>query len=81
MAETDAQRKERRSRYEDGFRVLRGTREFVTYPEDASIRVWYSDVAWRYDMHLHSAVEIVVNAVEGAPEIGGFTMGVVENDG
>ena len=60
MAETDAQRKERRSRYEDGFRVLRGTREFVTYPEDASIRVWYSDVAWRYDMHLHSAVEIVV---------------------
>ena len=28
-----------------------------------------------------NAREIAANAVEGAPEIGGFTMGVVENDG
>ena len=65
MAETSAQRQERRARYDDGFRVLRGKREFVTYPEDSSLRVWYSDVAWRYDLHQHSAVEIVMT-LEGA---------------
>ena len=65
MAETSAQRAERRSRYDDGFRVLRGKREFVTYPEDASLRVWYSDTPWRYDLHQHSAVEIVLTT-EGA---------------
>ena len=65
MAETSAQRQERRARYDDGFRVLRGKREFVTDPEDSSLRVWYSDVAWRYDLHQHSAVEIVMT-LEGA---------------
>ena len=60
MAETSARRRERRSQYEDGFRVLRGKREFVTYPEDASLRMWFSDVPWRYDMHQHSAVEVVL---------------------
>ncbi|MBR2824067.1 MAG: helix-turn-helix transcriptional regulator [Clostridia bacterium] len=60
MAETKARTRERRSLYEDGFRVLRGRREFVTYPEDASLRVWYSDVPWRYDLHQHSAVEILL---------------------
>ena len=47
-------------RYEDGFRVLQGKREFVTYPEDSSFRLWFSDIPWRYDYHLHSAVEIVL---------------------
>ncbi|MBQ8073799.1 MAG: helix-turn-helix transcriptional regulator [Clostridia bacterium] len=60
MAETSAQRRERRSQYEDGFRVMRGKREFVTYPEDASLRVWFSDTPWRYEAHQHSAVEVVL---------------------
>ena len=45
---------------EDGFRVLQGQREFVTYPEDSSFRLWFSDIPWRYDFHLHTAVEIVL---------------------
>ncbi len=60
MSESRAQRRERRSRYEDGFRVLQGNREFVTYPEDASLRMWFSDTAWRYDTHEHSAVEVLL---------------------
>ena len=48
----------REKRYEDGFRVMQGKREYVTYPDDSSLRIWYSDVAWRYENHEHSAVEI-----------------------
>ena len=44
---------------EDGFRLLQEKREYVTYPEDSSFRIWYSDVAWRYESHYHSAVEIL----------------------
>ena len=50
----------RAARYEDGFRVLQGRREYVTYPDDSSIRIWYSDIPWRYETHDHSAVEIVL---------------------
>ena len=50
----------RAARYEDGFRVLQGKREYVTYPDDSSIRIWYSDVPWRYETHDHSAVEILL---------------------
>ena len=50
----------RAARYEDGFRVLQGRREYVTYLDDSSIRVWYSDVPWRYESHDHSAVEILL---------------------
>ena len=38
----------REKRYEDGFRVMQGKREYVTYPDDSSLRIWYSDVPWRY---------------------------------
>lgn len=48
----------RTARYEDGFRVMQGRREYVTYPDDSSLRIWYSDVPWRYEAHDHSAVEI-----------------------
>ena len=48
----------REKRYEDGFRVMRGRREYVTYPDNSSLRIWFSDVPWRYDAHEHSAVEI-----------------------
>lgn len=51
---------ERRGRYEDGFRVLQGRREYVTYPDDSSFRIWYSDVPWTYEPHFHTAVEIIL---------------------
>ena len=60
MAGSAEKRSALRNRYEEGFRVLQGQREYVTYPEDASFRMWYSDVPWRYDPHTHSAVEIVM---------------------
>ena len=50
----------RAARYEDGFRVLQGRREYVTYQSDSSIRIWYSDIPWRYEAHNHSAVEILL---------------------
>lgn len=55
----------RAARYEDGFRVLQGRREYVTYPDDSSVRIWYSDTPWRYEMHDHSAVEILLT-MEGS---------------
>ncbi|MBP5728256.1 MAG: helix-turn-helix transcriptional regulator [Clostridia bacterium] len=50
----------RAARYEDGFRVLQGRREYVTYLDDSSIRIWYSDIPWRYETHDHSAVEVLL---------------------
>ena len=49
-----------RSRFPDGFRILQGSREYVTYLERSSVRVWYSQTPQRYDTHFHSAVEIIV---------------------
>ena len=49
-----------RSRFPDGFRILQGKQEYVTYIEHSSIRVWSSDVAGHYDNHMHSAVEIIM---------------------
>ena len=50
----------RAARHIDGYRVLEGKREYVTYQGDSSIRIWYSDIPWRYETHDHSAVEIVL---------------------
>ena len=50
----------RAARYTDGYRVLQGRREYVTYLGDSSIRIWYSDIPWRYETHDHSAVEIML---------------------
>ena len=50
----------RAGRHEDGFRVLQGKREYVTYLEDSSVRVWYSDTPWQYELHNHSAVEVLL---------------------
>ena len=55
----------RPARYSDGFRVLQGRREYVTYPEDSSIRIWYSDIPWRFEAHDHSAVEMLLT-LEGS---------------
>ena len=49
-----------RSRFPDGFRILKGKQEFVTYIEHSSVRVWYSDTPQSYDAHSHSAVEIII---------------------
>ena len=66
MAETRLRENTARAaRYEDGFRVLQGKREYVTYQDDSSVRVWYSDVPWQYDLHDHSAVEILLT-LEGS---------------
>ena len=49
-----------RSRFPDGFRILKGTQEYVTYIEHSSVRVWYSETPDFFDTHYHSAVEIIV---------------------
>ena len=61
----------RAARYEDGFRVMQGRREYVTYLDDSSVRIWYSDIPWRYETHDHSAVEICLT-LEGTVE---YTVG------
>jgi len=47
--------------FASGFRVTQGDHEFVTYPENTSIRIWHSNVADEYETHFHSAVEIIIN--------------------
>ena len=51
------------SRFPDGFRIMRGKQEYVTYIEHSSMRIWYSEVPWYFDTHCHSAVEIIVPVV------------------
>ncbi len=53
-----------RERFSYGFRVTQGAHEFITYPANTSIRVWYQDVADAYETHFHSAVEVVL-PIEG----------------
>ena len=60
MAEHIAQPGGGQSRFPDGFRILQGKQEYVTYLEHSSIRIWPSDVAAHYDPHRHSAVEIIM---------------------
>ncbi|MBR4710957.1 MAG: helix-turn-helix transcriptional regulator [Clostridia bacterium] len=52
--------RQEKKRFPDGFRVLQGKQEFITYPEYASIRVWASDKPGKFEMHMHSAVEIIL---------------------
>lgn len=49
-----------KKRFPDGFRILQGKQEYVTYSEHSSIRIWPSDQATHYDYHQHSAVEIIL---------------------
>ena len=46
--------------FASGFRVTQGEHEFVTYPENTSIRIWHHDVPDDYDQHFHSAVEVII---------------------
>ena len=49
-----------RSRFPDGFRIMQGKREYVTYIDRSSVRIWYSDVPRYFESHFHSAVEVIV---------------------
>lgn len=46
--------------FASGFRVKQGDHEFVTYPENTSIRIWHSPIPDDYEMHFHSAVEVII---------------------
>ncbi len=48
------------SRFPDGFRILQGKQEYITYQDHSSIRVWPSDVPSHFDVHMHSAVEVLM---------------------
>ena len=48
------------SRFPDGFRILHGRQEYVTYKEHSSIRIWPSSVAGHFENHAHSAIEVLV---------------------
>ena len=50
----------RKARFPDGFRVMQGQQEFITYPDHSSIRVWPSDQPGHFEAHTHSAVEIIM---------------------
>ena len=51
---------EERDLFASGFRVKQGDHEFVTYPENTSIRIWHSTTPDEYEMHFHSAVEVIL---------------------
>ena len=46
--------------FASGFRVTQGEHEFVTYPENTSIRIWSGNVPDDYEQHFHSAVEVIL---------------------
>ena len=54
--------------FASGFRVTQGDHEFVTYPENTSIRIWHSATPDEYDMHFHSATEAILT-LEGSVEV------------
>ncbi len=49
-----------RKRFPDGFRVMQGRQEFITYLDHSSIRIWPSERAGHFESHVHSAVEIIL---------------------
>ena len=54
--------------FASGFRVKQGDHEFVTYPENTSIRIWHSNIPDDYESHFHSAVEVIM-PLQGAVEV------------
>jgi AraC-like DNA-binding protein/quercetin dioxygenase-like cupin family protein len=67
MVTAEVEEQSHKGRYEDGFRVMQGQREFVTYLDESSFRMWYSDIPWRYEAHMHTATEVVLT-LEGCVE-------------
>lgn len=68
------------SRFADGFRILQGEQEYITYKSKSSIRVWPSEESFHYDRHFHSAIEIVL-VLKGEVSIGfnSETVSIQEN--
>lgn len=60
MTQTPYEEQQKNKRFPDGFRIMQGAQEYVTYTEHSSIRVWESESAAHFDMHRHSAVELVM---------------------
>ncbi len=46
--------------FQRGYRVLQGKQEFVTYPDDSSIRVWGRKRPDSFALHWHTAAEILI---------------------
>ena len=51
-----------------GYRKLQATHELVDYQPNSSFRIWHNDAVKQYDMHWHSAVELLY-AVQGSCSI------------
>ena len=51
---------ESRSLFPEGYRVLQGKQEFVTYPDDSTIRMWYGVTSDAFGTHWHTALEILM---------------------
>lgn len=51
---------EEKNLFASGFRVKQGDHEFVTYPENTSIRSWHSTTPDEYEPHFHSSVEAII---------------------
>ncbi len=49
---------EEKHQFASGFRIKQGDYEFITYPENTSVRVWHHSVPDAYEAHVHSAVEV-----------------------
>ena len=47
-------------RFPDGFRVMQGKQEYISYPDHASIRIWNAKEGLNPDDHWHSATEIIL---------------------
>lgn len=60
MTQRNAEHASENKRFPDGFRILQGNREFITYPERSSVRIWPGGDAYYYASHWHSAVEILL---------------------
>lgn len=58
--------------FASGYRVTQGEHEFVTYPENTSIRIWHSKTPDEYENHFHSAAEVIV------PLVGHVTVQLVD---
>lgn len=52
--------KKARSLFPDGYRVLQGKQEFVTYPDNSTIRMWLGEQPDAFALHWHTAAEILM---------------------
>ncbi len=65
MSKVSPEKNDKSRRFPDGFRILQGKQEYITYQAHSSIRVWPFEEACAYDCHYHSAMEVLL-VLEGA---------------